>query len=140
MWKAGDWHKLRELTPTERRELFEAVRRVIAASLVLRWRQARSLPRDTRASAAGDRSDHFERARGLARLVEIAAARSPLRARCLERSLALSKMLRARGIDHELHVGVRKEGAALEAHAWVECGGHSLDPSHSGGAGFEPIL
>lgn len=39
---------------------------------------------------------------------------------CLERSVALREVLRCYGIAAELRVGVRKEGAALRAHAWLE--------------------
>ena len=43
-----------------------------------------------------------------------------LRARCLARSLALWWLLKRRGIDSQICMGVRKENGALMAHAWVE--------------------
>jgi hypothetical protein len=59
-------------------------------------------------------------ARRIARLVAIAASRGAYRANCLRQSLALRWLLKRRGIDTELRIGVRKEGNALRAHAWVE--------------------
>jgi hypothetical protein len=41
---------------------------------------------------------------------------------CLAKSLALTWILRGRGVPAEVRIGVRKNGA-LEAHAWVECEG-----------------
>ena len=46
---------------------------------------------------------------------------------CLERSLVLLWLLRRQGIRGELHVGARKSGARLEAHAWVELRGQVLN-------------
>lgn len=46
------------------------------------------------------------------------AAGGALRASCLPRALALSRILRSQGIPHEVRIGVRKR-RALEAHAWV---------------------
>lgn len=61
-----------------------------------------------------------ETARRTARLVAIAASRGAYRATCLRQSLALWWLLKRRGINTQLRIGVRKEGGALQAHAWVE--------------------
>jgi hypothetical protein len=54
-----------------------------------------------------------------------ASARLP--ATCLIQALATGVMLRRRGLDCRLRLGVRtregESGARLEAHAWVECDG-----------------
>jgi hypothetical protein len=39
---------------------------------------------------------------------------------CLERALALQRLLLRRGAPVKLRIGVRREGEALEAHAWLE--------------------
>lgn len=44
----------------------------------------------------------------------------PIPASCLRESLVLYAMLRRRGAEADLRIGVRREGTALEAHAWVE--------------------
>jgi hypothetical protein len=46
------------------------------------------------------------------------AAGGVLRASCLPRALALSRILRSRGVAHEVRIGVRNR-PGFEAHAWV---------------------
>lgn len=46
---------------------------------------------------------------------------------CLRRSLVLTALLRQRGRPAVLCVGVRRDGARIRAHAWVECGGDAFD-------------
>lgn len=44
---------------------------------------------------------------------------------CLAEALAVYTMLRRRGHEPLLRIGVRQsDRSLLEAHAWVECGGH----------------
>ena len=50
-------------------------------------------------------------------------------ARCLQRSLALCLWLNRQGFEPELKIGVRKNGAALAAHSWVEYGGEVINDS-----------
>ena|SRR5258706_15909508 len=46
---------------------------------------------------------------------------------CLARSLALNAMLRSTGHASEVRIGVaRSSTGALDAHAWVVCGGQAL--------------
>ena len=73
------------------------------------------------------------------RAVEGAAARLPWHSTCLVRAIAGRWMLRRRGIDSTLVVGVRRTDDGLQAHAWlvttdgVVCGGRDA-------AGFDPIV
>jgi hypothetical protein len=65
-------------------------------------------------------------AQGIARQVEWAASRLPFELKCLPRAMALSWMLRAKGIGHLVVFAVRPaelrdSGDAL--HAWVEIDG-----------------
>ena len=46
---------------------------------------------------------------------------------CLRRSLVLTALLRQRGQPAVLCVGVRRDGAQIRAHAWVECSGEAFD-------------
>lgn len=57
------------------------------------------------------------------RLVNLAASRSPFRASCLTRSMFLEWLLRRRGVESQLRIGVSLDGGALDAHAWVEIAG-----------------
>jgi hypothetical protein len=57
--------------------------------------------------------------------VEAAARRMPLRAVCIQKGLALQRMLRRRGFDAKLHYGARNEPrpGKLHAHVWVSVDG-----------------
>jgi hypothetical protein len=59
------------------------------------------------------------------RAVCTAAAFYPRRALCLEQSLALTWLLRRRGVRAELRVGVQPR--PFYAHAWVEVAGRALN-------------
>jgi hypothetical protein len=45
----------------------------------------------------------------------------PVEPTCLRESLVLFALLRRRGASPTLCLGVSREGAALSAHAWIEC-------------------
>ncbi|MFN3944122.1 MAG: lasso peptide biosynthesis B2 protein [Allosphingosinicella sp.] len=55
--------------------------------------------------------------------VEAAARRLPLRLVCFQKGLALSMMLRRRGIGSTLHYGVTQNEERLSAHVWLSVGG-----------------
>jgi Transglutaminase-like superfamily len=61
------------------------------------------------------------------RAVHSAELHGPATPNCLERSLALWWLLRREGVDGELHIGARRDGARFAAHAWVELGGQVLN-------------
>ena len=77
-------------------------------------------------AAASPRGDDLLHARQVARLVAAAARHGPYRASCLPMSLTLQRLLRERGIDVDLRLGVRKAAGGLEAHAWVERHGEPI--------------
>jgi len=77
------------------------------------------------------------RAQALARAVRRVARYGATRPLCLVRSVALLRLLHAAGLRAaELRVGVRREGASLLAHAWVELGGVALDDDPASVASF----
>lgn len=61
--------------------------------------------------------------------VEATARRIPM-ASCLTQALAADVMLRRDGHHPEIHIGVAKDRASFEAHAWLELGGHVLVGDH----------
>ena len=64
----------------------------------------------------------------IAALVTASSRRLPTRTTCLVRSLALNSMLRRRGFDSRLRIGVRLfEASRLAAHCWVELDGVPLN-------------
>src|SRR5215831_7902075 len=66
-------------------------------------------------------------AANVARVAAAAARHLFFTPTCLERSIALSWLLRRRGFCAEVRIGARKSGGQFEAHAWVDCGGEVLD-------------
>jgi hypothetical protein len=72
------------------------------------------------AGSGGEGAQDLGRARSTARLVQHAARFSPFRATCLTRSLVLWWLLGRQGIASDLRIGVAKEAARFQAHAWVE--------------------
>lgn len=80
-----------------------------------------------RLGLAGEASDTaIRQARKLAQHVDRAARRLPLAAKCLPRAMALSRMLRARGLPHRMVIAARPagtRGGADDLHAWVEIAG-----------------
>jgi hypothetical protein len=78
-----------------------------------------------------------------ARMVRAAGYHGIGHPNCLKVSLALWWLLARRGIASDLRVGVRRDGEKFEAHAWVECGGASLnetDTKHQHFAAFDAAL
>lgn len=79
-----------------------------------------------------DASQEF-RAAHIGRIVEAAAAHVPWRSDCYPQALTARTFLAARGIPHVVSFGVRRDGDALVAHAWV----HAGDVAVTGGNGRE---
>ena len=63
------------------------------------------------------------------RMVSVAARRGPLSSNCLSQSLTLWLLLRQHGVDAEVCLGVRRSAGDLEAHAWVEYLGRTINDS-----------
>jgi hypothetical protein len=78
-------------------------------------------------SGASPDIDQLARARDMARWVRIAGERGLYRATCLPQSLLLWHWLRQEGIDTDLRMGVRRTGAIIEAHAWLEHDGVAIN-------------
>lgn len=72
----------------------------------------------------------------LGELVNIAARHTLGSRTCLTRSLLLGWLLRRRGVESQLRIGVRLRGGALDAHAWVECEGVPVNDSPDVSAQF----
>ncbi len=71
--------------------------------------------------------DSLATGRMVGRAVTMAANHSPLPSTCLSRSLVIWLLLRRRGIDSEIRLGVRKDAGAVAGHAWVEHQGVPLN-------------
>jgi hypothetical protein len=58
---------------------------------------------------------------------------------CLHRSLTLWWLLRRRGVDANLHMGIRQSAGRIEGHAWVEAAGLVLDDPASNPDEYVPF-
>jgi hypothetical protein len=74
-----------------------------------------------------------------ARIVGLAARRGLYGGKCLEQSLVLHWLLRRQGIDARILFGARKEDEQMQAHAWVEVNGESLDENTDTHRQFSPF-
>jgi hypothetical protein len=94
--------------------------------------------KDVRTNAREARMPHLP-PQATARLVRVAAQRGLCRAKCLEQSLVLRWLLLRQGIDARIFFGARKENDEMQAHAWVEVDGVSLDEDDSTPPRFSPF-
>ena len=121
----------RALSRADQRRLLGLACGLPAVELSLRCfgaqRTASWLSRTIRPSATHPSSSvELQQAERLAQLAAIAGRRGLFAARCLSQGLLVRTLLRQRGLDAVLQVGVRKDGGELDAHAWVELDGHTL--------------
>ena len=64
----------------------------------------------------------------------------PWRYTCLRRGIVMYYLLRHAGRPAQLHIGVRKSGGALQAHAWLVMNGAPyLEPDREEHAAFQVI-
>ena len=132
----SSWQKLRALNRSDWGVLFECVWVIPAVEFNIRWRSPKSWlpavsdsappPASPASTAAADRVAH---------LVDAVYRRLPFEPTCLTRSLALYRLLRGRGIPCQLRIGLRKNQAALEGHAWTE-----TDRPAADAANFDVVL
>lgn len=124
--------KFQGLTGLQRRIFLRAIIALPLVALGLRLaglRRVQALLAHVPARTRGDAKD-------IARLVAAAARHGPWTGNCLETSLTLQWILRSHGIDSDLRLGVRKAGAQIEAHAWLERGGAPLIEAAGDAANF----
>jgi hypothetical protein len=129
MWK---WiRRFRELKRPAQGLFLRAFVVLPLISISLQWRGFRktkaSLQHFLSVPYGSQNFDAQARAILTAQLVRAAAHHAIGDPACLEVSLALWWLLARQGIASDLRVGIRKDGEAFEAHAWVECGGATLN-------------
>ena len=84
--------------------------------------------------------EELRHARHYAWAINLAGRHHAVRARCLLLSLTLHHWLRREGLPSRLRIGVRKEGSALLAHAWVELNGQVVNDTAAAVAAFAPLV
>ena len=123
--------RLHALSLTQKIVVVQLILADVAIALTLRligWRRVSKLTLDAGRVRWLTRFPLLHRKLSIAQitpLVELASGLTP-RNRCLLRSIMMVWMLRARGEEAELRLGVRKRAGAFEAHAWTTSGGEVL--------------
>jgi hypothetical protein len=84
-------------------------------------------------------AEDLGRARRYAWAISVAGRHHAVRARCLLLSLTLHHWLRREELPSRLRIGVRKDGGALLAHAWVELAGQVVNDTAASVAAFAPL-
>ena len=117
------WRRLRALGAADRRLLAETALLMVRVRAAL-WIRPFAALRESLDRSRGSRRASSHDPDRVAWAVAAIARRLPGMT-CLVQSLAADALLRRRGYQPELHIGVRARGAAvpLDAHAWVECDG-----------------
>ena len=130
----NQWSRFRKLSSGERWTLLEAMALLPLTGAALRHfgferlraRVARLTPLPERRATGGVEAP-IEEARRVERMVAAAAREGLHKGNCLERSLTLWWLLRRRGLNGQLRIGVRKTEGKFEAHAWIEFDGAVLN-------------
>lgn len=122
------WKKLNALPVRDRLRIVFYVLLLPLIHLGLGWlgyarwhRFLASHPHD-RSAYTGNKDEAVKEARHTAFLVMIAGRHGFFPATCLHQSLLVFWLLRWRGIQTELRIGVQRREGRVLAHAWIKCG------------------
>jgi len=131
------------LPPDERGNLIRLMLLQPTISLALRlWGYRRTLTWLERHSGNPDpraaTTEELAAAQRIAELAAIAGRRGPVATTCLRQSLAVHWLLRRRGLNTQIRIGVDKLGASPDMHAWVELHGVPLAEPQLRHAPFQP--
>jgi hypothetical protein len=135
------WHRWRSLRWSDRLSVMRGLALLAVARVLLR---RSGLARCLERVAAISVDNHakpiaLSQAVVLARAFDAAARHWPLRSTCLTRSLVIAWLLRRRGADVCIRLGVKVAGGDLSAHAWTEWNGQVLADSPESVAGFATL-
>ena len=132
--------KLSTLSLRDWVELVQAQWALLLAQATVRRRPIGSLATPISEMGATPDSARMGEARQLALSVLRAARFGVFRPQCLVRSVALSNMLAARGIQGAVvRIGVRRTNGEFLAHAWVELGGEMIGDADDHVGSFVPL-
>ena len=118
MVRAGPLIRFNRLSRERRRLLLRALVALTAASAAVAFLPFRRAIRWGSVPLGSAANGSIE---DIVSAVEAAARRVPWRTVCIEKSLAVQRMLRSAGVDAVLHYGARNHAVQgkLEAHVWV---------------------
>ncbi len=144
-WKSlrADWRKWRRLRADEAQLLLAATCLLPLTRAALRClglhRLHTALARFSPPPRAAVQPHDDRHAWTAARCVAAAAARVAPGDTCLAQALVLWWLLRRRGLESGLRLGVRKHADQLAAHAWIEFRGINLGPRPDASLPYAPF-
>ena len=112
--------------------LVQACLKVAGYARTRRWCEQLGDAPQCRIATAADIAD----ARRLAELTDIAGRHGLVRATCLRQALVVTTLLRRRGFDAQLRIGVQRDGEPFAAHAWVALNDVAVGPNGATFAAF----
>jgi hypothetical protein len=129
------WRRFLRLNKRDRKVVFESAVALFAAWAGLRlfgfrrWKEIseRLARAKSRVRGTGEDPVHLELADRIARLEAATERHLIFQVNCLERSMALFWLCHRHGIPAVLRFGARKDGALVEAHAWIEVTGNAIN-------------
>jgi len=123
---------LQQVRGPARRSALRALVDGVVVVVTLERRGTRSLSSGHPAPPA---ASDVERSVQVAAAVDAAFGLIPVSSSCLRRSVTLLRELRRMGLAATMHIGVRKDADAFEAHAWVQVGDVVVndDPAETAG-------
>jgi hypothetical protein len=129
----SNWRKFWQLPPSERVLFVSSVLMLLITALALRfigfnrWHSFLSRSRVEGKHKEAQPANSIEQARAVARMVRLASKHGFYRANCLQCSITLWWLLRRRGVESDIQIGVRKDIEGFQAHAWIEYQGIVLN-------------
>jgi hypothetical protein len=131
----GKWGKFRALSIRDRLNLllFSALLPLVDAGLRgMGYRRFRGFlaahPRQL-AKYRGTEIEAIEVSKHISYLVSVASGYGLFHFSCLRRSLLIWWLLRRKGIQTDLRIGVKKQEGQLYAHAWIKLGNEIINDS-----------
>ncbi|MDF1795674.1 MAG: lasso peptide biosynthesis B2 protein [Coxiellaceae bacterium] len=114
-------------TPDMKRHFNEACRELFVARYTLLTKPFKKIAPDLgQLDKLGPEAELTDEAlaiiRPVAKSIKAVAAVVPWQSKCLVQAMAAKNMLRRRGVETTLYLGVLKEGSDMKAHAWLRCG------------------
>jgi hypothetical protein len=135
------WRAWRKLSADERRLIFTALRLWPVCRLTLRRRGAQAAADRLLRPSSSPRPlpEAKGMAKAVARLVDRLGRQLPGESTCLERSLLTASLLRRRGVDAEVQIGVRQAEGGIDFHAWVTVENEIVSDGQEQVAEYQPL-
>ena len=66
--------------------------------------------------------EHYKIAKKVGIIVRLAGSHTPWESKCLVQAMTAQKLLKDKGVETTLYLGVARDGSNMLAHSWLRCG------------------